>query len=79
MIGMVRDKILSRSMILYGKFLHMRCSAHILNLVVKDGLEVIKDGIDKIRDSVAYWTATQNRVEKFTDATKQLKIFCYKT
>ena len=36
----------------------MRCCAHILNLIVKDGLGVVKDGVEKIRDSVAYWIAT---------------------
>jgi len=41
-----------------GNLLHMCCSAHILNLIVNDGLEVLKDAIENIRDSVAYWTAT---------------------
>ena len=48
-----------------GKLLHMRYSAHILNLIVKDGLEVLNDAIENIRDSVAYWIATPKRVEKF--------------
>ncbi|CAN0829086.1 hypothetical protein LINGRAHAP2_LOCUS1044 [Linum grandiflorum] len=29
----------------------MRCSAHVLNLIVKDELDIIKCGIEKIRDS----------------------------
>ena len=41
-------------MILGGKFLHMRCTAHILNLIVRDELNVLGKGIDKIRDSVAF-------------------------
>jgi hypothetical protein len=57
-----------------GKLLHMRCSAHILNLVVKDGLEVLKDAIENIRDSVAYWTATPKRVEKFDEIAKFVKV-----
>ncbi|CAN1289071.1 Putative AC transposase [Linum perenne] len=46
-----------------GTLLHMRCTAHILNLIVKDGLDVLKSGIEKIRDSVIYWTTTPKRVE----------------
>ncbi|KAF7121304.1 hypothetical protein RHSIM_Rhsim13G0141600 [Rhododendron simsii] len=53
---------------------HVRCAAHILNLIVKDGLDVIKSSIVKVRDSVAYWTATQKREETFEGAARQLGI-----
>ena len=59
---------------LEGKLLHMRCAAHILNLIVKDGLEVIKNSIAKIRESVAFWTATPKRVEKFEEIAKHVKV-----
>ncbi|CAN1338518.1 Putative AC transposase [Linum perenne] len=52
----------------------MRCSAHILNLVVKDGLDVVREGIEKIRNSVVYWIATPKRVEFFEENAKQLKF-----
>jgi hypothetical protein len=52
----------------------MRCAAHILNLIVKDGLEVIKDSIGKIRESVAFWTATPKRVERFEEIAKHVKV-----
>jgi len=52
----------------------MRCSAHILNLIVKDGLEELKDAIENIRDSVAYWTATPKRIEKFEEIAKFVKV-----
>ena len=42
-----------------GKFLHMHCCAHILNMIFKDGLEKLKDAIENFRDSVAYWKPCQ--------------------
>jgi hypothetical protein len=57
-----------------GIFLHMRYCCHILNLIVKDGLEQLKDAIENIRDSVAYWTATPKRVEKFEEIAKYVNV-----
>ena len=34
--------------------LHMRCVAHILNLIVQDGLQVYNESIDKVRNAVRY-------------------------
>ncbi|MFS7947322.1 putative ribonuclease H-like superfamily, hAT-like transposase, RNase-H [Helianthus anomalus] len=52
----------------------MRCCAHILNLIVQDGLSIIADGIERIRESVSYWTATPKRYEKFEAAAHHLAI-----
>jgi len=57
-----------------GKLLHMRCCAHILNLIVKDVLEMLKDAIENFRDSVACWTATPKRVEKFEEIAKYVHV-----
>jgi hypothetical protein len=64
-----KDKLLND-----GKLLHMCCSTHILILIVKDGLEVLKDAIETICDSVAYWTATPKRIEKFEEIAKFVKV-----
>ncbi|WOL13352.1 zinc finger BED domain-containing protein RICESLEEPER 2-like [Canna indica] len=74
MIERILDKISPRSFILSGKFFHMRCCAHILNLIVNDGLSIISDAIEKVRESVHYWTATPKREEKFMETCGQLNI-----
>ena len=53
---------------LHGKIFHMCCAAHISNLIVKEGLNVIEVEIEKIHENVAYWLATPSRVENFEDA-----------
>ncbi|CAN1786445.1 Putative AC transposase [Linum perenne] len=74
MINIIKSKLVSSFLIKDGALLHMRCTAHILNLIVKDGLDVLNDGIEKIRDSVVYWTATPKRIEFFQEVAKQTQI-----
>jgi hypothetical protein len=68
------NKIGKSKLMLEGSLLHMLCAAHILNLIVKDGLEVIKSSIASIRESVAFWIATPKRVEKFEEIVKHVKV-----
>ena len=77
MLSIIVDK-LRLSLLLEGKLVHMRCCAHILNLVVKDGLSMIENSIERIRNSVAYWSAPPSRVEKFEDMVRQMKVTCEK-
>ncbi|RVX16881.1 putative AC transposase [Vitis vinifera] len=79
MINILVEKLsLSDSLLLNGKIFHMQCAAHVLNLIVKEGLDVIEVEIEKICESVAYWSATPSRMEKFEDAARQLRIPCNK-
>ncbi|XP_056695190.1 zinc finger BED domain-containing protein RICESLEEPER 2-like [Spinacia oleracea] len=48
-----------------GKYFHIRCCAHILNLIVQDGLSVINGCIVKVREGVKYITLTEGRKVKF--------------
>lgn len=79
MIEKIKNKLHLGPLVKDGSLLHMRCCAHILNLIVKDGLEVVKDGVNKIHDSVVYWTAIPKRVEKFKETAKQLHMIYTKS
>ena len=58
-------KLRKDDLILHGRVLHMRCCAHILNLIVKEDVTVIESSIERICDSVQFWSATPSQVEKF--------------
>ena len=50
-----------------GDFFHMRCSAHILNLIVQDGLKDFDDAVMKIKESIKYVKGSQARRIKFLE------------
>ncbi|PON86988.1 Ribonuclease H-like domain containing protein [Trema orientale] len=74
MILLLKDKLHSSCFLLDGKLFHMRCCAHILNLIIKDGLSVIGDSVDRIRDSITYWTTLVKRYEKFEETTRMIHV-----
>ncbi|GJY74672.1 zinc finger BED domain-containing protein RICESLEEPER 2-like protein [Tanacetum coccineum] len=57
-----------------GIFFHVRCCAHILNLMVQDGLEVIKDIVQKVHASVSYINASDSRLKVFSQVAQQLHL-----
>ncbi|XP_057426336.1 zinc finger BED domain-containing protein RICESLEEPER 2-like [Lotus japonicus] len=62
----LRDRLKNnKSLLCDGEFFHVRCCAHILNLIVQDGLDVANDALSKIRESVKYVRATQGRRDVF--------------
>ncbi|WOL10823.1 Zinc finger BED domain-containing protein RICESLEEPER 2 [Canna indica] len=63
-IHLLKDRLCPTAMILEGEFFHMRYEAHILNLIVKDGLDIIGSAISNIQESAIYWTTTPKRQER---------------
>ena len=59
---------------LKGEYLHVRCCAHILNLVVNDGLKDMHDSISKIRNAVRYVRASPGRMDRFKSMIKEARI-----
>ncbi|PNX80142.1 transposon protein [Trifolium pratense] len=62
---------LTGKLILGGSLFHVRCCAHILNLLVQDGLSKIKDTIFNIRESVKYINHNDGRLKAFCDVVEQ--------
>ena len=52
----------------------MRCATHVINLIVKDGLQEIDGVIENIRESVKYIRGSPN--EKFEEIIGELGINC---
>jgi hypothetical protein len=70
----MQDKMSLPSLMLKVKLLHMRCAAHIINLIVRDGMSVMEEGIERVRDSVGFWCATPKRHERFERTVAQMHL-----
>ncbi|GJX37006.1 zinc finger BED domain-containing protein RICESLEEPER 2-like protein [Tanacetum coccineum] len=62
--------------ILDCKYTHLRCCAHIINLVVRDGLEEQHSSICKIRRAVKYLRSSSGRQESFENGVEFEKVDC---
>ncbi|CAL5404674.1 unnamed protein product [Camellia sinensis] len=69
-----RTTKLWKGTILGHEFLHMRCCAHILNLIVSDGLKDLESCIANVRHAVRYVRSSPNRLDTFEKYVKSLKI-----
>jgi hypothetical protein len=63
-----------KGVILEYQFLHMRCCAHILNLIVGEGLKERDSSISKVCDAMRYVKSSPNRFQIFKDYVKTLGI-----
>uniref|UniRef100_A0A7N0ZQW8 BED-type domain-containing protein n=1 Tax=Kalanchoe fedtschenkoi TaxID=63787 RepID=A0A7N0ZQW8_KALFE len=74
-VAYLKEKLLRwKGCILDGKYLHMRCIAHIINLVVNDGINTVKDSISRVRKAVRYVRQSPSRLQKFKECIACEKI-----
>ncbi|XP_057954073.1 zinc finger BED domain-containing protein RICESLEEPER 1-like [Malania oleifera] len=64
--------------VLNGEFMHMRCVAHIINLIVQDGLKLVGDSVLRIRQAVKYIRQSPGRTAKFKECANEEKVNCKK-
>ena len=74
-VRLLKDNLSYKSeMPLHGKLFHVRCCAHILNLLVQDGLSEISDIIKNVHESVKHIVNAEARLNMFSEIAKQLKL-----
>ncbi|GKD12095.1 putative transposase, partial [Tanacetum coccineum] len=75
-IRRLRTLLKGPNAILDCKYIHLRCCAHIINLVVRDGLEEQISSICKIRNAVKYLRSSSGRQESFENGVEIEKVDC---
>ena len=74
MMDSLQEYLFTQQMLVNGELFHVRCAAHVLNLIVKDGLQVVEGVIDNVRESVKYLKGSQSRKEKFEEIIAEMGI-----
>ena len=62
----------SNDLLCNGDFFHIRCCAHILNLIVQEGLKVASDALHKIREGVKYVRGSESRMKQFCQCVEEV-------
>ncbi|XP_073017748.1 zinc finger BED domain-containing protein RICESLEEPER 2-like [Primulina eburnea] len=71
MQGILKERLsLHDSLMHDGEFFHIRCSAHILNLIVQEGLKIASVALNKIRKSIKYVKGSECMMRKFEECVR---------
>jgi hypothetical protein len=64
----------SKGSIAEGEYLHMRCVAHIINLIVMEGLKEIDISVKRVRESVKFIKGGTSRFARFKKCAELAKV-----
>ncbi|KAG5540966.1 hypothetical protein RHGRI_021004 [Rhododendron griersonianum] len=67
-------ELLNKKMLFEGKIFHVCCCAHIVNIMVQDGLGEIKGITDRVREGVKYLAASEAQLIQFGEIVKNLQL-----
>jgi hypothetical protein len=71
----LKENLVAKRLLLsQGNLFHCRCAAHVLNLIVQEGLKEMSDTIKNIRDSVKYVKSSQARKQRFEKMITEVGI-----
>lgn len=74
-VDMLKSRLmLEKALLSAGEFFHIRCCAHILNLIVQDGLKEVDSAFERIRENVKYVRGSQVKRKKFVKCVVQVSL-----
>ena len=74
-VAMLKSQLrLSNVFVCDGDFFHIRCYAHIINLIVRQGLKEIDKEIERVCKSVKYVKGSQMQKRKYLECVKQVSL-----
>jgi hypothetical protein len=73
-ISQLQNAFMPDGLLMGGEYFHTRCCAHVLNLIVKEGLKDIKHEVLKIRGAVRYVQASPSKLKRFKACIDPQKV-----
>lgn len=74
-IKYLRGRLTSRGCdVSRGEYLLMRCTTHVVNLIVQDGLQVINPSIVRVREAIKFVRGSPSRLARFRECCRDENI-----